>query len=225
MAQGNTQTRGQGRNPDFPRLLGERLCLHFANTVEAPISHQPEEFLTGYDAVARWAAHAGVLSDDDTRRLIETAAAQPDRATEVFERALALRAAVTATFGAIARGGPPADDDLALIRSEHVTALAHARLGPAGDGFGWSWPGVRDALDRPLWPVAFSAVEVLVDGDLDRIRQCPGASDCGWLFYDTSRSGRRRWCSMEGCGSRVKMRRHYAAGKERAGRPLESRRD
>jgi len=24
-------------------------------------------------------------------------------------------------------------------------------------------------------------------------RWCPGADDCGWLFYDTSRNGTRRW--------------------------------
>ena len=65
-------------------------------------------------------------------------------------------------------------------------------------------------LGRPLWLVAESAADLLTDGTLGRIKECPGAGDCGWLFYDTSRNGRRRWCGMEGCGSRVKMRRHYA---------------
>ncbi|MGH3132366.1 MAG: CGNR zinc finger domain-containing protein [Gaiellaceae bacterium] len=49
---------------------------------------------------------------------------------------------------------------------------------------------------------------------MDRVKECPGAGDCGWLFYDTSRNGTRRWCSMEGCGSRVKMRRQYARRRE-----------
>ena len=31
----NKQTHGQGIDPAFPRLLGERLCLDFANTVES----------------------------------------------------------------------------------------------------------------------------------------------------------------------------------------------
>jgi predicted RNA-binding Zn ribbon-like protein len=65
--------------------------------------------------------------------------------------------------------------------------------------------------------VARSAVELHTDGDQRRVRECPGAGDCGWLFYDTSRNGSRRWCSMEGCGSRVKMRRHYARHRGRAG--------
>ncbi|WP_344746998.1 CGNR zinc finger domain-containing protein [Streptosporangium vulgare] len=37
---------------------------------------------------------------------------------------------------------------------------------------------------------------------------CPS---CYWLFLDTSKNGRRRWCSMTTCGSRDKARRYYAA--------------
>ena len=56
-------------------------------------------------------------------------------------------------------------------------------------------------------------------------RACAAARgpSCGWLFLDTS--GRRRWCSMTTCGSRVKMRRLYE--RRRAGRtaPVTCRRD
>ena len=44
-------------------------------------------------------------------------------------------------------------------------------------------------------------------GELDRVKACPG-DDCGWLFLD--RSGRRRWCSMDSCGNRAKVRAHAA---------------
>jgi len=207
----NKQTRGQGRTPDFPRLLGERLCLHFANTVEGPADDQPEDFLSTYADLVRWSWHAASIDEADVDRLLDAAREHPGRADATFARALALREAVDRTFRAIARAATPAGDDLARIHDEHVTALAHARLGPSGGGFAWSWETGDDDLDRPIWPVARSAVEVLTDADLSRVRVCPGAGDCGWLFYDTSRNGRRRWCSMEGCGSRVKTRRHYAS--------------
>ena len=61
-----------------------------------------------------------------------------------------------------------------------------------------------------LWPIVTSAVELLTSPEARRVKVCPGLGDCGWLFLDTSKSGRRRWCSMEGCGSRSKMRRYYA---------------
>ena len=44
----------------------------------------------------------------------------------------------------------------------------------------------------------------------ERVTCRHAAEDCGWLFLDTSRSGRRRWCSMQSCGNRAKARRFYA---------------
>jgi predicted RNA-binding Zn ribbon-like protein len=212
----NKQTRGQGRTPDFPRLLGERLCLHLVNTVEAPVTDHAVDFLTGYADLVRWSWHADTLPREAVDPLLRAGADRPAEAAEVLSRARALRAACDGAFRAVARSRTPAERDLAAIRAEYVAALGHARLAPADGGFAWTWPaapespGSPDALDRPLWPVARSAVELLTDADLRRVKECPGAGDCGWLFYDTSRSRTRQWCSMEGCGSRLKMRRHHA---------------
>jgi predicted RNA-binding Zn ribbon-like protein len=206
----NKRSRGQGRTQDFPRLLGGRLCLLFANTVEAPISASPLDFLGNYPDLARWGWHAGVLEEAELERLTEAAARDPGGAAAVFRRALGLRDAVDRLFRAVARSTTPDERDLALVWREYAAAVANGWLLPADDGFAWSWEGAPVDLGRPLWPVARSAVELLTGGDLRRVKECPGAGDCGWLFYDTSRNGARRWCSMEGCGSRVKMRRHYA---------------
>ena len=54
-----------------------------------------------------------------------------------------------------------------------------------------------------------SARELLTTDRLRRVRQCP-AHDCGWLFLDTSKNGSRRWCRMDGCGAKAKMRRYRA---------------
>ena len=40
--------------------------------------------------------------------------------------------------------------------------------------------------------------------------------DQAWLFLDTSKAGRRRWCDMADCGNAAKSRRHYARGRRRA---------
>jgi hypothetical protein len=69
----------------------------------------------------------------------------------------------------------------------------------------------RPWLDAIVETVAQSTAR----GDWQRIKLC-AASDCHWAFYDTSRSGRGRWCSMEVCGNRHKTRtyreRHRRAG-------------
>jgi predicted RNA-binding Zn ribbon-like protein len=52
-------------------------------------------------------------------------------------------------------------------------------------------------------------------GTWDRLKIC-AAPDCRWVFYDVSRNGAGRWCSMRSCGNRDKTRtyrqRHAAAG-------------
>ena len=206
----NKQTRGQGRSGDLPRLLGGQLCLNFANTVEGPISQHPEEFLRSYADLARWGWHVGMLAEGEAGHLAAEAERRPVDAAEVFERALELRGAIYRVFRAVARGEAPPQAELDLVREEYLAALGHARLVAAEGGYGWAWDDDRGALDRVLWPVARSAVELLTSAELGRVKECPGAGDCGWLFLDTSKNGTRRWCSMEGCGSRIKMRRQYA---------------
>ena len=212
---GNKRTRGQGRTGEFPRLLSGRLCLDFANTIEGPLDPQPEDFLHDYDDLARWSWHAGSIGDRDLGRLTELAQQRPARAAQAFEHALRLRGSIDRIFRAIAGRTEPAGEDLRLVQNTYVEALAAASLVPERRSARWSWQGVED-ICLPTWLAAVSAAELLGDGDLQRVKQCPGANDCGWLFYDTSRNGTRRWCSMEGCGSRVKMQRHYAKHRQRA---------
>ncbi|WP_258046025.1 CGNR zinc finger domain-containing protein [Leifsonia shinshuensis] len=75
-------------------------------------------------------------------------------------------------------------------------------------------------LARPhqaLGTVARDAVRLFGPDADGRIREC-SADDCGLVYLDTSRSGNRRWCSMQRCGNRAKVRAHRArAAGRRAG--------
>lgn len=65
--------------------------------------------------------------------------------------------------------------------------------------------------DRPSNAVAIEALVNAVELRRDqpgRVRSC-AHDDCVLWFLDTSKSGRRRWCSMETCGNRAKAKRHY----------------
>jgi predicted RNA-binding Zn ribbon-like protein len=63
------------------------------------------------------------------------------------------------------------------------------------------------SLESALSLLARDAID-LFTGDLrDRIRIC-AADNCGLLLVDASPRGDRRWCSMQVCGNRAKVRAH-----------------
>jgi len=132
-----------------------------------------------------------------------------DRALQADERELAaareLRRALHATFTAVAAGAAPPAAPLELLNATHAEAAAAARLTRRDGAFALDWPAGDPR--RVRFAVAVDAIALLADPQrLSRVRACPGRN-CGWLFLDTS--GRRRWCSMDTCGSREKMRRMY----------------
>lgn len=76
---------------------------------------------------------------------------------------------------------------------------------------GWQTPAAAPAV---LSTVARDGIAVLTGPARDRIREC-GADDCQLVFVDTSRPGARRWCSMQRCGNRHKVRGHRARTDDR----------
>lgn len=73
-------------------------------------------------------------------------------------------------------------------------------------------PEFRDHTWGPAWLAARDYLELLSAAP-DRIRGCAHEA-CILHFFDTSRNGTRRWCSMAACGNRAKASRHYARTKE-----------
>lgn len=96
--------------------------------------------------------------------------------------------------------GEPAEQDINKVLSYGTVRYVLHNTGVQEHhdvGSGWipAWRAVKDYLD-------------LVNQQPARIRRCAHPA-CNLYFYDTSRNGTRRWCSMDGCGSRTKAARHY----------------
>ena len=178
---------------------GGHLALDFVNTIDPRHGDERVEYLGDYCALVEWAAWVGVLDERDDL----LAAAGSREATAVHRRALRLREGLYALLRPAHDGGAAA-----AVTRELRQAAAHASLRPSGTGYEVVFEG--DGLDRMLWPVVRSAAELAASPALRRVRECAGV-DCGWLFLDTSKAGRRRWCSMEVCGNRAKARRYRAA--------------
>jgi predicted RNA-binding Zn ribbon-like protein len=191
-------------DPDFVFDLDAGIaCLDFANTRSSSGEH-----LRSYRDLVAFAQQSSLLTQAEVEWLQQRASAQPLAAQEVLERALGLRQALRSIFSSVANEQPPDEVWLAGLNLEFAASMAHACIEPTADGgFDWSW--CDRALERPLWPIARQAAELLTSAaQRPLVREC-GASDCKWLFLDTSKNRSRQWCSMSSCGNREKARRHY----------------
>src|SRR5512136_205044 len=106
------------------QLRGGRLCLDFANTADWHASDQPEERLTSYAEFVSWSRQAGVLTEDQAKRLLRRAADRPEEARVVMNRAIALREAIYEIFAAVAHGRAPQAADLAALNAALSEMLA-----------------------------------------------------------------------------------------------------
>lgn len=187
-----------------------KLCLDFVNTIEGRIGREPEDFLNRYTDIAHWAEHSGLLTSLQADDLIERAAADSQAAEAAFRSAVALRETIYRIFYAHAHKQLPDESALQALQASYAAGMLTARLSPQSNSYQWQWPAEDLPLRGVEWQVAQVAVDLLFSGEMRRIKECPGDHDCGWLFYDESKNVSRRWCSMEGCGNRIKARRHYA---------------
>ncbi|MER7901407.1 CGNR zinc finger domain-containing protein [Streptomyces sp. NPDC096046] len=122
-----------------------------------------------------------------------------------LELVRALRDAVFLLAAGRAHGHPLEPAHLDVVNTAAAGPPLTARIEPGGIR---SWaPGATGA--HLLSTVARDAIDLFTGPFADRIREC-GAHDCHLLFVDTSRPGRRRWCAMEHCGNREKVRAHRA---------------
>jgi predicted RNA-binding Zn ribbon-like protein len=164
-----------------------RSCLDFVATV-GDRAHLAFDRWREPQDLARWCVEAGLLA--------QRPCVQPAH----LKTARGLRDAIYHTIVAVRGGERPRRSDVAQLNRWAGRPMPTPEL--ADDG--------RSAtlrLDNPLEAVftivARDAIELLTGPLLERTRQC-AESSCSVLFVDTSRPGKRRWCSMSRCGNRRK---------------------
>ena len=166
----------------------------FLNTVDERSFSRHGIRHAGGDALATPAQLTAWLAEQGLART----GAQPD--ADDLTAALALRAALRGSL-ALRAGQPPGDDP---GRINDALARFPLQLDMQSDGT------LRLSAHSPgagVGGIAAIAADCAARGSWRRLRIC-AAPDCRWVFYDTSRSGAGRWCSMATCGNRDKTRRY-----------------
>ena len=172
----------QGADPR--PLAGEPLALDLLNT-QWMVAGTPADLLATPEGTRAWLTAAGL-----------PAAPGPQTRQALLQARQAIRDVVSG------HGGATAADRLNAVLSH-----GYLRLSLGTDMVPEQTLETREAAWRPAVMAAASLLDLLRQAP-GRIRSCEHP-DCVLWFYDTTRNGTRRWCSMAVCGNRAKARRHY----------------
>jgi predicted RNA-binding Zn ribbon-like protein len=186
--------------------------FEFLNTDDIE-NGSPVERLPTLDAALDWFVDRGVIHREGADRLRVQADTDAVFARADLARVHAVRSALREVADALVDHRQPS-----LGALDTVNRALHARqvieLVPSTDGcVAVDHRHVGDPIDDALARLSDPFVTELVSGHPERIRVCDN-DRCGWYFYDTSRTGKRRWCDMATCGNQAKAARHRAKVKK-----------
>jgi predicted RNA-binding Zn ribbon-like protein len=201
-------------------LVGGDLAWDFTNTSSGRCSANHQEHLRDFDTLMQWVEHARIMPPSDCAFARAALAGHPRRSRRIFERALEMRELVWAIGTALAEQRPVSSNLIELLSAAHAENLRNAEMKMRLGSYIWVWDPRRDIQAAILGPITLSALTLLMEKDLLRTKRCAG-QECGWLFFDTTKNNRRRWCEMRVCGNRAKVRaarqRQRQARKTRGG--------
>jgi predicted RNA-binding Zn ribbon-like protein len=164
------------------------------------------DYLKTFGEFLAWSAKVGSLRGKRLQALREHAYINPRLASSTLSTVIDLRENAYQLFSAIAAGKAPPLTVANAFNKKLALAFQNVAMkfgiGNAEIYF------IHDqiSLDQSLNAIIKSAFDVLTQEDFQRIKECPR---CGWLFLDTSKNGKRRWCDMNVCGSRDKALEYY----------------
>jgi predicted RNA-binding Zn ribbon-like protein len=124
-----------------------------------------------------------------------------------FDRALELRGTVRAILEALAARHPLQAAWVAAVNQALGWGTGASRLVRQGRGWRLAFASTLTEPLRALAPIARSAADLIAQGRGALVRKCANPR-CVLYFRDTSRTRRRRWCSMAVCGNRMKVAAH-----------------
>ncbi|WP_276358440.1 CGNR zinc finger domain-containing protein [Cohnella caldifontis] len=186
--------------------LGGATWINLANTIVQQ-DHQRVDLLEDRDDAVQWLEGNGLLQGELPK---------DSGGDAIHDTLTRLRDICVDALSDLRREGRLSDQTIAKLEKESGALAVNVRM-ERENGVPRLIHEGRSLEDRVSYEVLRSLVDTLSQYPPERIRKCEHAS-CMLHFVDTSKSGKRRWCSMDLCGNRQKAADFYARKKERLGR-------
>ncbi len=196
-----TTTRPRAHSPDHGHVADLEACLALINTLELDgTDGVPEDHIPTLDDAVGWFATRSLAHEAELRHQAD---ADP---AGFLARVGSARQAFREIWDSTVEGRSADPAALDLV-NDALRRVGPTELRPtlAGIAVGHRHEAA-DPLGEAIARVAVALVDAIADGDTSRFRICANDA-CRWVFEDTSRGGRRRWCDMQSCGNRAKVRR------------------
>ena len=209
MAAQRSRRRDQEQRAGF-LFLANQLALDFVNT-RPVMEGKPVELIPDFNASLRWFTAAGVL-DRRQALSLQRRWAGSVAARRFIEDLGHLREELRKQLLDWERGYTfrrSTMDRLNNLLAKHPmrTRLAASARGPLTSRY------IDPVEPADLFaPIAQSTAELFAGAERTRVRKC---AECVLHFYDTSKKGNRRWCSMRLCGNREKVAAYAARRRTR----------
>jgi predicted RNA-binding Zn ribbon-like protein len=181
-------------------FVANRPILDFLNT-KPVLADGPTELLPDVRALERWLIASGMVTSPKIKVIVRSWRHSTEAAV-FLEQLIAFRERLREAVVRIENGSSPADAFLAEANSLLIQYPLHTSLRKR-DG-----KVIRETLFEPrkpadLWaPIVDATADLLTETESSRIRKC---ESCVVHFFDTSKKGSRRWCSMNICGNKLKV--------------------
>jgi predicted RNA-binding Zn ribbon-like protein len=182
--------------------VGGRLAINFANLPSLPAS--PPSDVLSWEELIEFLRTAQIISAERAGELMELTETDPQSAFGLLNRAGRLRDALRSAFRQLALRQHIPREYVQPINDVLQVTEGHDELVEAAKSWRIEYVAREGGLDWLLAAVARSAAEIISEGEATRVRLCANPS-CSLIFYDASRTHRRRWCSMSLCGNRHKV--------------------
>jgi predicted RNA-binding Zn ribbon-like protein len=187
-------------------FVGHYRCLDFVNTalVAAQGGSDP---IQDFNGLVSWLHEAGLI-DAAERSAALAKWGKGREAQQTYGAALLFRLRMAEIARKLAARKQVSKSGLDAINEELGSLAARAKLTRRRSGFVERLETDFTEPRQLIVPLAQSAADLLCHGDLSLVKRCANLP-CSLYFYDTSKNHTRRWCSMERCGSRMKMAAYY----------------
>jgi predicted RNA-binding Zn ribbon-like protein len=182
-------------------MLGGRLAVDFANAPSFPGTTSQQ---LSWEQLISVLEGSRIVSQERGAALLSLPESDARAAAVLLARATRLRDALRQLFGALIRNTSVAPELAQPINEILRITEGHDELVHSEGRWKLAFVARESGLDWLLAAIARSAAEILTEGAAARLSACANPA-CGLLFCDTSRTHRRRWCSMAVCGNRYKV--------------------